>query len=81
MMNELQEAELQEAVKRVKEARKTANEEESKFLLMRGWEDQGTFHGVTWWYHKGSTIGGSQPQNTAMVYALQDLASAGYVFL
>jgi len=66
---------LQEAVKRVKEAQETARTEERKLLLLLGWEDQGTFHGVTWWwYRKGA--GGSEPQRTAIVYALQDLDRA-----
>lgn len=52
-------------------SQRATREVEREFLLARGWEEQATVNGVTWWYFDG--LSGSEPQATAIKYALKDL--------
>ena len=62
------EAKLRE---RVLEAQEVLRLAEREFLLVRGWEEQGAYDGVTWWSYKGKTS--SEPQRTATMYALKGI--------
>jgi hypothetical protein len=64
-------SDLQHLIEKMKSAQQAARLLEREFLLLCKWEEQGTYHEVTWWYKEGA--GGSEPQRTAVVYALQDL--------
>lgn len=55
----------------VVEAREATRVAEREFLLAKGWEEQGTYNEVTWWYYEG--LNGSEPQSTAVKYALRDV--------
>jgi len=57
--------------KRVLETQEAARLAEREFLLVRGWEEQGTYDDVTWWSYKGETS--SDPQHTAVSYAIRGI--------
>lgn len=66
---------IDKLVRTMEEAQQAARLAEHAFLVSRGWSENGTYHGVTWWYREGADRE-SEPQRTAVIYALQDLERA-----
>jgi len=62
---------MAELRRRVVEAQEVARLVERDFLIARGWEEQGTYDGVTWWSYKGETC--SEPQRNAVSLALRGI--------
>jgi len=62
---------MEELRDKVIAAQRAASLAEKEFLLKRGWEEQKTHDGVTWWYYEG--LNSSEPQSTAVSYALHDM--------
>jgi len=62
---------LREAVAKVRNAHAVTRVAERELLLLTGWEEQATYHDVTWWYREGD--GCSNDQATAIRYTLQDI--------
>ena len=62
---------LRKALEMVVAAREEARATERELLLLTGWEDQGTFNDVTWWYRDNQ--GGSEDQESAIRHTLREL--------
>jgi hypothetical protein len=70
-MSEVTRQNLEKAVGSLREAQGAASKAERKFLLLTGWEDQGTDpNGTTWWFKEG--YGCSYEQRNAVKFELID---------